>query len=87
MHLTRTRALLLASVALALAVPAATASIHAQGGTPVLQQIREHRGQTWRWQRVMGRPLTRVRDRERTDRVAGVRPAPARALEGAGGAR
>lgn len=71
MYLTRTRALLLASVfalvALAVAVPT-TASIRAQGGTPLVQQIREHRAKTWRWQRVMGKPLTRVRQRERSDR-------------------
>jgi hypothetical protein len=69
--LTRTRALLLASVlallGLALTAPVATTSIHAHGGTPLLQQIREHRGQTWRWQRVMAMPLTKIRPRERTD--------------------
>jgi hypothetical protein len=72
LHLTCTRAPLLASVfalfALALAVPAATTSIHAQAGMSLPQQIREERGKTWHWQRVMGRPLTKVRPRERTDR-------------------
>lgn len=71
MHLTRTRALLLASVlvvaTLVVAVPS-TASIRGHGGTPLVQQVREHRAQTWRWQRVMGKPLTRVRQRERSDR-------------------
>ena len=75
MQHTRTRALLLASVvallalfALALTVPAATTSVHAQAGPPLLQQIREDRAKTWRWQRVMGRPRTKVRPRERRDR-------------------
>lgn len=69
MHLTRTRGLLLASVfALALAVPASTANVRGPGATPLLQQIREHRAVTWRWQRVMGKPLTRVLRRERTVR-------------------
>jgi hypothetical protein len=71
LYLTRTRALLLASVfalvALAVAVPT-TASIRAQGGTPLVQQVREHRAETWRWQRVTGKPLTRVRQPERSDR-------------------
>jgi hypothetical protein len=75
LHLTRTRALLLASVValfalltLALTVPAATTSVRAQAGAPLLQQIREDRAKTWRWQRVMGRPRTKVRPRERRDR-------------------
>jgi hypothetical protein len=71
LHLTRTRALLLAFVfalfALALNAPAATTSIDAQAGMSLPQQIREDRGKTWHWQRVMGRPLTKIRPRERTD--------------------
>jgi hypothetical protein len=75
LQLTRTRVLLLASVvalsalfALALTVSAATTSVRAQAGPSLLQQIQEDRAKTWRWQRVMGRPRTKVRPRERRDR-------------------
>lgn len=67
MHLTRTCGLLPASlVVLALAVPVAGASVHGQGGTPLTEQIRQHRAETWRWERIMGKPRTPVSDRERT---------------------
>jgi hypothetical protein len=68
--LTKTRAsgrlvALAGLVPLFLAAPAA-AELHGQGGTSLLAQIRDHRTQTWSWQRVMGRPPTPDRFRERT---------------------
>ena len=65
--LTRTRTILLASVlALALAAPAANASVRGPGGKSLLHQIRDHRAKTWRWQRVMGKPLAQTGYRERS---------------------
>ena len=52
-------------VSVFLAAPAA-AELHGQGGTSLLVQIRDHRTQTWNWQRVMGRSTTPDRFRERT---------------------
>ena len=50
----------------ALVVPAAGGSVHGQGGTPLPEQIREQRAETWRWERIMGKPRTPVSARERT---------------------
>jgi hypothetical protein len=65
---TRTRALLLAPVlalGLALTAPAVGASTSEAGGYSLLRQIGELRAETWRWQRVMGRPLVRTLHSER----------------------
>lgn len=54
----RTRGLALALLStLALGAPSTAAPL-AGGGTPLLEQIRGYRAETWRWQRVMGKPLT-----------------------------
>ncbi|MGH3035156.1 MAG: hypothetical protein ACRDON_11490 [Gaiellaceae bacterium] len=55
---TRTRGLALAlGMVLGLASPSAAETATDPEPT-VLEQIRKYRGETWRWQRVMGRPLT-----------------------------
>ena len=62
---TRMRALLLAlalAVGLAFAVPASGGN----GGPSLIRQIRDHRAETWRWQRVMGEPLSLTLYRERS---------------------
>jgi hypothetical protein len=57
-RLTRTRGLALAlGTVFGLAYPSAAATIVDREPT-LLEQIREHRAETWRWQTVMGRPLT-----------------------------
>jgi hypothetical protein len=55
---TRTRGLALAlGLVLGLTSPVA-AETPTGREPPLLEQIRKYRKQTWRWQRVMGRPLT-----------------------------
>lgn len=60
MSQTRRCGLTLAVVsALLFSPPAATpALLRGTGGTSVLDEIRRYRAETWRWQRLMGRPLT-----------------------------
>jgi hypothetical protein len=55
---TRTRGLALAlGIVLGLASPSAAEAAFDRE-TTLLEQIRKHRDETWRWQRVMGRSLT-----------------------------
>ena len=42
----------------ALAAAPATASVSGLGGRSLVEQIREHRAEAWKWQRVMGERLT-----------------------------
>jgi hypothetical protein len=73
---TRTRALLLAPVlalGLALAAPAVSAGTSEAGSRSLLREIRELRVETWRWQRVMGRPLVRSFYSERVNPSAAYR--------------
>jgi len=72
--ITRTRALLPALVlALGLALAAPASSTSEAGDRTLLRQIRELRAETWRWQRVMGRPLVRSFYSERVNTSLGHR--------------
>jgi hypothetical protein len=51
--------LVLAVVALAVSAPSGTAALsHGHGGRSIVDETRRYRAETWRWQRLMGRPLT-----------------------------
>jgi hypothetical protein len=47
------------------AAPAADAVVHDSDAPSLLEQIRRYRGETWQWQRLMGRRLTPTAHRER----------------------